>query len=160
MLGNIEATSHETIRVASGNAPVLLSSVIFFNKWVVPLIDKGRACARGLRSDKFSMAVPQHDVINRIFTYFYNEEARTGETFTRAFARTTSSRSKYIYIYIYIYIHSTANDNQINNGKRFVEKIIQLYFWRFNNLNRAKCPFNGLYDGKIYFGKQTLFFLI
>ena len=106
MLGNIEATSHETIRVASGNAPVLLSSVIFFNKWVVPLIDKGRACARGLRSDKFSMAVPQHDVINRIFTYFYNEEARTGETFTRAFARTTSSSSKYIYIYIYIYIYT------------------------------------------------------
>ena len=43
-----------------------------------------------------------------------------------------------------------AYDNQINNGIRFVEKIIPLDFWRFNNFNRAICPFNVSSDDQIF----------
>lgn len=69
MLGNMEITSQETMRVPSGKGPCLLSSCILFSRSVVSLTKYGCFLANGcnynsVQVDRFSIAVPQHDVIS------------------------------------------------------------------------------------------------
>ena len=69
MLKNIETTFHETSEVPVGKGPLLLRCSILLSRSVVSLINDGNLRASGckqnsVKADKFSIAVPQQDVIS------------------------------------------------------------------------------------------------
>ena len=69
MLGNIETTSHQTSKVPVGKGPLLFRSSILLSRSVVLLMNDANFPAIGcklnsVKADKFSITVPQQDVIS------------------------------------------------------------------------------------------------